>query len=116
MSNLLARFHESLKESHELAIIKNETVLLSNLNKYAFLEIEIVTDGKVKSVEIELTNQNLAHQKSNQKQESKSWWIGIFQRYVTLRILEKQKKSACFGESLGCVSKKIRHDDVIVTS
>jgi len=98
---------ESSKESHELAIIKNETVLLANLNQYAFVEIEIVTDGKVKSVEIELTNQNAAQQKSNQKQESKSWWVGIFQRYVTLRILEKQKRNACFGESLGCVSKII---------
>ena len=94
---------ESSKESHELAIIKNETVLLANLNKYAFVEIEIVTDGKVKSIEFELTNQTAAHQKTNQKQETKSWWIGIFQRYVTLRILEKQKKSACFGESLGSV-------------
>ena len=73
---------ESSKESHELAIIKNETVLLANLNQYAFVEIEIVTDGKVKSVEIELTNQNAAHHKSNQKQECKSWWIGIF---ATLR-------------------------------
>ena len=98
---------ESSTESHELEIINNETVLLASLNQYAFVEIEIVTGGKVKSIEIELTNQNAAHQKSNQKQECKSWWIGIFQRYVTLRILEKQKKNACFGESLGCVSKII---------
>ena len=96
-------FGKSCKERHELTNIKNETVLLTNLNRYAFVELEILTDGKVKSVEMELTNQNSVHQKSSQP-NGKSWWIGIFQRYVTLRILEKQKKSACFGESLGCVS------------
>jgi len=89
------------QESNELASIKNETVLLTNLNRYAFVELEILTDGKVKSIEIELTNGNSVQKKSsNQKVDGKSWWIGIFQRYVTLRILEKQKKNACFGESL----------------
>ena len=79
--------------------------MLTNLNRYAFVELEILTDGKVKSIEIELTNENSVQKKSsNQKVDGKSWWIGIFQRYVTLRILEKQKKNACFGESLGGVS------------
>ena len=78
--------------------------MLTNLNRYAFVELEILTDGKVKSIEIELTNGNSVQKKSsNQKVDGKSWWIGIFQRYVTLRILEKQKKNACFGESLGGV-------------
>ena len=79
------------KENHEQIVIRNEAVLLSNLDRFAFIELEILTDGKVKSIEIELTNQL----------SQKSWWIGIFQRYVTYRILEHQKKKTCFAENLG---------------
>ena len=103
------RFHDSLLVSHQKRAMNLQ---LSRMKQFYF---QILTN--MHFLKLKLTNQNGAHQKSNQKQESKSWWIGIIQRYVTLRILEKQKKSVCLGESLGTVLWKAlslwRHSYVI---